>query len=240
MYFPDRVRTSPLAAGLPGAEEIELRSADGETLVAWYLPPQGERPVVLYFHGNAGALAYRVERFRAFAGDGLGLLALSYRGYGGSSGRPSEDGLIADAQAAYDYVVARHPSGRIVIWGESLGTGVAVALASRRPVGRVVLESPFTSAADVGARVYWYLPVQALMKDPFRSDRRIGQVKAPLLIIHGAQDTVVPIALGEKLFSLANEPKRFVRLPAATHADLDQHGALTAFRAFLNDPPKAP
>jgi len=236
MYFPDRVRTSPLAAGLPGAEEIELRSADGETLVAWYLPPRAERPVVLYFHGNAGALAYRVERFRAFAGDGLGLLALSYRGYGGSTGRPTEDGLIADGEAAYAYLAARHTSARIVVWGESLGTGVAVAVASRHAVGRIVLESPFTSAADVGARVYWFLPVQRLMKDPFRSDQRIGKVTAPLLIMHGARDTVVPIDLGEKLFSLANEPKQFVRFAEATHADLDQHGALVAFRAFLEKP----
>ena len=240
MYHPDRLRTSPAAAGFPAAQEIELHSADGETLIAWHVPPQGDQPLVLYFHGNAGALAYRVDRFRALIADGLGLLAVSYRGYGGSTGRPSEAGLIADAEAAYAFATASIPAERIVVWGESLGTGVAVALAARRPIGRLVLEAPFTSAADVGARVYWFLPVQSLMKDPFRSDTHIGKVTAPLLILHGERDTVVPFEFGQRLFALANKPKRLARFPEATHADLDAHGALAAFRAFLRDPPPAP
>jgi hypothetical protein len=99
-----------------------------------------------------------------------------------------------------------------------------------------MLEAPFSSAADVGARDYWFLPVQRLMKDPFRSTERIGKVTAPLLVVHGARDTVVPIELGEKLFALANEPKRFVRIPEAGHHDLDDHGAIAAFRAFLREP----
>jgi pimeloyl-ACP methyl ester carboxylesterase len=235
MYFPERLRVPPAAAGLPAAEEVELRTADGETIIAWHLPPRGERPMVLYFHGNGGSLRYRVERFRAFADDGLGLVALSYRGYGGSSGSPSEAGLIADAEAAYAFAIVRYPAARIVVWGESLGSGVAVALAARHPIGRVVLESAFTSAADVGAPAYWFLPVRLLMKDPFRSDARIGKVKVPLLMLHGVRDTVVPIALGERLFALANEPKRFVRFAEADHSNLDQHGAQAAFRAFLNE-----
>src|SRR5213083_2988197 len=99
--------------------------------------------------------------------------------------------------------------------------------------GRLKLEAPFTSAVDLGARAYWFLPVRLLMKDPFRSDQRIGQVTAPLLVLHGERDQVVPFAIGERLFSLANEPKRFVRFPAATHVDLDQHGALDAVRSFI-------
>jgi fermentation-respiration switch protein FrsA (DUF1100 family) len=236
MYFPERLRTSPAMAGLPAATEIALETADGETLVAWHMPPRDGRPVVLYFHGNAGALRYRVDRFQAFAADGLGLVALSYRGYGGSTGSPTEMGLIADAAAAYAYAAERYPAERIVVWGESLGSGVAVALAAMRPVGRVVLEAPFTSAADVAARVYWFLPVRPLMKDPFRSDLRIGKVAAPLLILHGERDRVVPFALGERLFGLANEPKRFARFAEASHSDLDAHGGLAAFRAFLDEP----
>lgn len=238
MYHPDPTRIPPAAAGLPEAREIELHSADGETLVAWHMPPRPDQPLVLYFQGNAGSLVNRVERFQAFAADGLGLLAVSYRGYGGSTGRPSEAGLIADAEAAYAFATASMPAERIVVWGESLGTGVAVALAARHPIGKLVLEAPFTSAADVGARVYWYLPVQSLMKDPFRSDARIGKVKAPMLILHGARDTVVPIELGERLFALANEPKRFARFAEAAHHDLDAHGAMDAFRTFLGDPPR--
>lgn len=241
MYHPDTQRTSPAAAGFPRAEEVEVRTADGETLVAWHMAPQGDRPVVLYFHGNAGAVPYRVARFRPFAADGLGLIAINYRGYGGSTGSPSEAGLIADAEAAYAFAVERYPPERIVLWGELLGSGVAVALAARRKIGWLMLEAPFSSAADVGARDYWFLPVQQMMKDPFRSTERIGKVTAPLLVVHGARDTVVPIELGEKLFALANEPKRFVRFPEAGHHDLDDHGAITAFRTFLKEPlPRAP
>src|SRR5262245_12489052 len=132
MYFPDVARTPPSAAGLPLAEEVVLQTQDGEKVIAWHVPPRGEKPVVLYFHGNGGALDLRAGRFRKLVADGTGLLALSYRGYGGSTGTPTEAGLIRDAQAAYDFAVARFPPERIVLWGESLGTGVAVALAAER------------------------------------------------------------------------------------------------------------
>ena len=235
MYFPERLRTSPTAAGFAEAEEIVLDTADGEKVIVWHAPPRGDKPVVLYFHGNGGALRYRVGRFRALTAEGMGLVALSYRGYGGSTGSPTEAGLIADAAAAYAFAAAHYPAERIVAWGESLGSGVAVALAATRKFGRLVLEAPFTSAADVGAGVYWFLPVRLLMKDPFHSDARIGKVTAPLLILHGARDTVVPIALGERLYALANEPKRMVRFPNADHSNLDAHGAIDAARTFFAD-----
>ena len=233
LYHPERQRTPPAAAGLFDAQEIVLDTADGEKVIVWYIPSKENKPLVLYFQGNAGALRNRANRFRALADDGTGVVALSYRGYGGSTGSPTEQGLIADAEAAYAFAVARAAPERIVVWGESLGTGVAVALAAAHKVGSVVLESPFTSAADVGAGVYWYLPVQSLMKDPFRSDARIGKVTAPLLILHGDRDTVVPIALGERLFAKANEPKRFVRFAGGHHHDLDDYGAFDAVRAFI-------
>lgn len=233
MYLPERQRTSPVGAGLPDMQEIVLDTADGEKVVLWYAPPKQDFPLVLYFHGNAGALRHRAERFRALMGEGLGLVALSYRGYGGSSGSPTEAGLIIDAQVAYEFAAARIAPERIAAIGESLGTGVAVALAATRPVARLVLEAPFASAVEIAARAYWYLPVRLLMKDTFRSDQRIGKVHAPLLVVHGARDQVVPIASGERLFALANEPKRFERLPEAGHNDLDQHGALDAVRRFL-------
>jgi hypothetical protein len=194
---------------------------------------QQDLPLVLYFHGNGGALRHRAERFRALIDAGFGLVALSYRGYGGSSGSPTEAGLIADAEAAYEFAAAHVAPERIAVVGESLGTGVAVALAATHQIGRLVLESPFASAVEIGARVYWYLPVRLLMKDTFRSDQRIGQVRAPLLVLHGARDQVVPIASGERLFALANEPKRFERFAEAGHNDLDSYGALEAVRRFL-------
>jgi fermentation-respiration switch protein FrsA (DUF1100 family) len=233
MYFPETTRTTPAQAGLPRAEEVTLTTADGEHLVAWHVPPADGRPVILYFHGNGGTLSYRVARFQKLTGDGIGLVGVEYRGYGGSTGSPSERGLIADAQAAYAFAAARYSVKQIVVWGESLGTGVAVALAAEKPVGRVILEAPFTSAFAVGAQRYWFLPVRLLMSDQFRSDERIQKVTAPLLILHGAKDQTVPYRMGERLFDLANKPKHIVRFLDGGHEDLDQNGALVAVARFL-------
>ena len=193
MYFPERVRTTPAAAGLPQAQEVMLDTADGEKIIAWHVPPRGDKPVVIYFHGNGGSLRLRVDRFARLAAAGVGLLAVSYRGYGGSTGSPTEAGLIEDARAAYAFAAERYP-GRIVLWGESLGSGVAIALAAEKPVSKLILDAPFTSALDIAASAYPFLPVRLLMKDQFRSDLRIAQVKAPVLILHGDADSIVPIA----------------------------------------------
>ena len=233
LYHPDRQRTAPADAGLRNAEEVVLDTADGEKVIVWYIPPKPGRPLLLYFHGNAGTLTYRAERFASLTDDGNGLVALSYRGYSGSTGSPSEAGLMLDGEAAYRFARSRHPQTRLVAFGESLGTGVAVALAARHPVAALVLESPYTSVADIAASIYWFLPVRFLIKDPFYSDRLIGKISAPILVLHGARDAVVPIAFGERLLALAKEPKRFVRFPDGTHADLDHHGAMRAVRAFL-------
>ena len=233
MYFPDTAHTTPADAGLPEAQEVPLKASDGTSILAWHVAPEDGKPVILYFHGNGGALTDRVERFHKLIAAGIGLVALEYRGYGGLGGNPTEPGLIADAQAAYAFTAARYPVQRIVLWGESLGTGVAVALAAEQPVGRVILESPFTSAEAVGARHYWYLPVRLLMKDQFRSDERIGKVTAPVLILHGLHDRTVPYAMGERLFDLANKPKHIVRFLDGGHEDLDSHGALDAVGRFL-------
>lgn len=236
MYFPDTTRTPPAAVGLAAAEEVVLDTADGEHVVVWHIAPRGDLPVVLYLHGNGGALSHRADRFRALTADGIGVVAVDYRGFGGSSGHPTEAGLLIDAETAYAFAVDRYPIARIAAWGESLGTGVAVALAAERPVGRIVLEAPFTSTADLAARQYPFVPVRWLMKDQFRSDLHIGAVAAPLLIMHGGRDPVVPIAYGERLFALAHEPKRFVRFPDGEHENLDRFGALDAVKAFLSEP----
>jgi fermentation-respiration switch protein FrsA (DUF1100 family) len=233
MYFPDATRVAPAQAGLPRAAEVTFASSDGEKLLAWYLPPDAGKPLVIYFQGNAEGLAARVGRFTWLSADGTGLLALCYRGYGGSSGTPSEDGLIRDAAAAYGFARERIPAQRIVLFGESLGTAVAVALAAGHDVAAVILDAPFTSAAEVGAAAYPFAPVRWLIKDKFRSDERIGRLTAPLLVMHGEQDRIVPIRFGEKLFALAREPKRFVRFPQGGHVDLDDHGAAKVVQAFL-------
>ena len=236
MYFPDRTRTPPAEAGLPQAEEIELTTGDGERVIAWHVPPRGDKPVVLYFQGNGGALNLRAQRFARLTSDGTGLIALSYRGYGGSTGRPSEAGLLRDAEATYAFATARYQAERLVLYGESLGSGVAVALAVEHKVGKVILEAPYTSAVEIGAAAYPFLPVRLLMHDQFRSDERIGKLTAPVLVLHGARDSVIPIAYGERLYALISAPKKFVRFPEGHHSDLDSHGAQTAVRDFLATP----
>ena len=233
MYFPDAARVAPAQAGLPRAAEVTFASSDGEKLLAWFVPPDAGKALVIYFQGNAEGLAARVGRFTWLTADGTGLLALCYRGYGGSTGKPTEDGLIRDAVAAYDFARARYPAERIVLFGESLGTAVAVALAAGHEIGALILDAPFTSAAEVGAAAYPFAPVRWLMKDKFRSDERIGRVTAPLLVMHGEQDRIVPIRIGEKLFALARQPKRFMRFPQGGHVDLDDHGAAKVVQAFL-------
>ncbi|MDO8979835.1 MAG: alpha/beta hydrolase [Afipia sp.] len=230
---PQTTRTDPVTAGFPEAREVVLETKDGEKVIVWHVPPKPGKPVVLFFHGNGEVLAWRVPRFRAITADGTGLIALSFRGYGGSSGKPTEDGLLNDGAAAYAFAAAHYPPERIVPWGYSLGSGVALAIAASRPVGKLVLEAPYTSIADIAASLFWYMPVRWLIQDSFRSDERIAGVKVPLLIMHGEKDTVVPAQLGLRLFDLAPGPKRFVPFPLGTHVNLDDYGVVDVARAFM-------
>jgi len=232
--IPTAVRTTPEAAGFPEAEEHVLTTVDGEKVIVWHIPARPGRPVILYFHGNGDFLAGFFGRFRELIADGMGVVALSYRGYAGSSGHPSERGLLQDAAMAYAFTTSRYGAERIVVWGFSLGTGVAVALAAEQPVGKVILEAPYTSTAEVAASMFWFMPVRLVMRDQFRSDERIARVKAPLLVMHGANDRAIPIAFGERLFALAHEPKQFIRFPGGGHENLGNFGAIEAARQFIN------
>ncbi len=244
MYFPETVHTAPAQAGLPEAEEVTLTASDGVRLVAWHVAPLADKPVVIYFHGNGGALRYRVQRFRSLLANGIGLVAVEYRGYAGSGGSPSEQGLIADGEASYAFAAARYKPQQLVLWGESLGTAVAVRLAAEKPVARAILEAPFTSAAAVADLRYWYLPIRLLMKDQYRSDERIGKITAPVLILHGVHDHIVPFAMGMRMFELTKAPKHIVRFLDGDHENLDANGALHAVAQFLagdlDEPPSPP
>ena len=232
--IPQKMRTAPEAAGFPEAEEQFLTTADAEKIIVWHVPAKPGHAVILYFPGNGDFLAGSASRFRAMTSDGTGLVALSYRGYAGSTGQPSERGLLLDAAAAYAFTSARYSADRIVDWRFSIGSGVAVALAAGQPVGKLILEAPYTSTADVAALRFRFAPVRWLMRDQFHSDQRIARVTAPLLIMHGARDSTIPIGFGERLFSLAHEPKQFVRFPEGGHDDLDNHGAIETARDFIH------
>jgi uncharacterized protein len=231
--IPKMVRTAPEAAGFPQAEEHILTTADGERVVIWHVPATAGHAVVIYLPGNADVLARCIGRFRAITADGIGLVALSYRGYAGSSGRPSEHGLLQDATAVHAFASARYLSDKIVVWGFSLGSGVAVALAADQPVGKLILEAPYTSITEVAAARFALVPVRWLLRDQFHSDRRIGRVTVPLLIMHGVRDGVIPMTFGERLFGLAHEPKQFVRFADGGHNDLDDYGAIETARRFI-------
>jgi fermentation-respiration switch protein FrsA (DUF1100 family) len=223
--IPPVGRSAPAAAGFPEAEERVLTTADGEKVIVWHVPARPGRPVILFFPGNGDFLAGRVSRFKGITSDGTGLVALSYRGYAGSTGSPSEEGLLRDGAAAYAFTAARYDPSRIVAWGFSLGTGVAVAIASEHPVGKLILEAPYTSTIDVAASLFPIVPVSLLMRDRFHSDRRIAGVTVPLLVMHGDA--------GERLFAMAREPKQFVRFPGGGHDNLDDFGALETARQFI-------
>ncbi|MGE7469515.1 alpha/beta hydrolase [Bosea sp. NPDC003192] len=237
LYPRNPARAEVASANLPGVEEATLTAADGEKLIAWVVPPREGKPVLLFFHGNAGNFAGsgRQSLFRQLTEDGTGLFAVNYRGYGGSTGSPSEGGLAQDARAAYAAASARFGPDRLVGYGESLGTGVVAKLAAEVPLRAVILQAPYMSTVSVAQLRYPYVPVGGLMKDQFRSDLVIGKVKAPLLVMHGQRDSVIPFSQGEALFALANPPKRFISFPDGNHNDLRLHGSVVEVRRFLAD-----
>ena len=236
IYFPDRARASPAEEGLANVEERVLKTPDGERIIAWYGKARPGRPTILYFHGNAGNLADRAERVRRFMDQGWGVYMMAYRGYGGSTGAPSEAANVADARLAHGALVEEGVApGAIIIYGESLGTGVAARLATERPAAGVVLEAPFTSVADIGAGAYPFLPVRLLLKDRYETSAYLPQVRMPLLILHGERDQVIPVAMGRALFRLANDPKQIAIFPRGEHSDIYINGnnALDVMRGWI-------
>lgn len=228
------VAVGPNEAVPAGFEVRQLRTSDGETLAAWWKPPEPGRALLIYFFGNGGSLWNLRSRAALLAREGRGLLMVSYRGYPGSTGFPTETGLHLDAQAAYRWASSYDPA-RIVIYGESLGTGVAVRLAAEQRIGGLVLDAPYTSITDVARTAFWYVPLDWLLRDQFRSIERIASVRAPLLILHGEQDGVIPIALGRRVFEAAPEPKRFVEVPRAHHSEVLERGGLAEVASFVSE-----
>jgi fermentation-respiration switch protein FrsA (DUF1100 family) len=220
---------------IPGLESTTITASDGVKIAAWYVAPMPGRPVIVYFHGNGEQLSFIVDRFRNFAKQGYGLVAIDYRGYGASEGNPTERGLLADGMAAYKFAADRHGEERIVTWGYSLGTGVAVAVAAEKNVAAVILEAAYSSTVDVAADRIWFAPIRLLMLDTFRSDIRIKSVRAPILFMHGDEDETIPISYGRRLFSLANEPKAFKLLSGADHYYLDNFGASDEAFKFIDE-----
>jgi fermentation-respiration switch protein FrsA (DUF1100 family) len=223
-------------------ESVEIRTADGETLAAWWVPAEDARGTVLFFHGNAGNISHRLDYLQMFHRLRYSTLIVDYRGYGKSTGSPSEKGTYLDAEAAWDY--ARHARlaqpQDIVIAGESLGGAVATWLAAKVGPRSVILHSAFTSVNDLGSQVYWFLPVRLLSRFGYDNVENLKRISAPVFIAHSRDDDIVPYAHGKKLFEAANAPKAFLEMSgghndgfiftrpewvSALAAFLDQHAA---------------
>jgi fermentation-respiration switch protein FrsA (DUF1100 family) len=218
IYHPNPVRTSPFAAGLGQFQAVEVRAPDGERLVGWWKPPaRASEGVVLYLHGKGGNLSDRATRLRELGDQGFGVLAIDWRGYGGSTGVPTEAGLNTDAAAAYDWTHARLPNAKIAAFGESLGTGPAITLAGRRPVAGVVLDSPYASILRLAELRLPFVPSALMLEDTYKSEDRVADIRAPLLIAHCDQDKVIPPSEAQRLFAAAHAPKEIAVLHGCGH-----------------------
>ena len=226
---------------LPKREIVCLTTADGLNLRSWYFKAaRAEMPTVVFFHGNAGDIGNHLPFAKFLIEAGYGLLALEYRGYGGNPGSPREAGLIADGRAALAFLNAQGiPDSGVVLFGESLGTGIAVQLAAEHQVHAVILRSPYTSIAEVAAIQLPYIPARWLVHDRFDSLAKIGLSKAPLFVFHGANDALIPLALGRQLFDAAGEPKTWLTVEGAGHNDVQTPEAERAMLTFLQQLPPA-
>lgn len=239
MYFPWSDTPVPAESGVPEMRPVHLVTADGLTLTSWYHPARAGQATLVFFHGNAGHIGHRGFKARFFLDVGFGVFLVGYRGFGGNPGRPNEAGLYADGRAALAYLAdSGVPPARVALYGESLGTGVAVQLAHEAarvgtPVGAVVLEAPYTSVAAAAQFHYPYLPAYWLVKDRYASIDKIADIGAPLMVIHGTHDQIIPERFGREVFAAAREPKMALWLPKADHNNIFEQGAATTITDFV-------
>jgi fermentation-respiration switch protein FrsA (DUF1100 family) len=225
MYFPAGSVPTPGEIGLTDVEPVRFETSDGLWLRGWFFAVTGPSPrvTVLVFSGNAGNRALRCPLATALRRHGLQVLLVDYRGYGGNPGAPTENGLTADSRAARRYLAGRPDvdASRLVYFGESLGTAVAVSLAVEQPPAALILRSPFTSMADVGQYLYPFLPVRLLLRDRFAAIDHIRQIRAPLMVIAGGRDRIVPLDNSQRLYDAAETPKTLLVIPDADHNDYE-------------------
>ena len=234
MYFPSRDRVLPDEIGLAGVREVTLSTSNGASFHNWHGQARDGQPTVLFFHGNAGNVSHRDYRFREFMVRGWGVFMLGYPGYGGSDGSPSESAFVEASMVAYEHLVdSGVAAGDIVLYGESIGSGVAVQLAARVDAMALVLEAPMASAVDVAGRHYPFLPVSLLMKDRYLSTEHIENIDMPLLVMHGELDRIIPIESGRALFDRAREPKTFVPFEGGGHNDLYRYPTVEIVSEFI-------
>ncbi|PJD92466.1 MAG: hypothetical protein CK424_05850 [Legionella sp.] len=230
IYFPSKEKPSRFQFNAKDMQDIDLRTPDGLDIYAWYKPAQAHQPVILYLHGNSGHIGHRMYLVRQFLAEGFGVMLLEYRGYGGNAGQPSELGLYIDGRTALRYLQAQH-SNSIVIFGESLGTGVATQLASEFSPCALILQSPYTTLTAVARYLYPWIPI--VLIDQFDSLARIKAIHAPMLILHGKLDKIVPFEQGRMLYATANHPKQLQIFSDRGHNDLWDKEYVSIIEQFI-------
>ncbi|MDO8607748.1 MAG: alpha/beta hydrolase [Phaeospirillum sp.] len=235
IYHPDPTRSDPVEAGVPEMVPVPLKADDGWLIGGWYAPPRDPaKATVVFFHGNSGTIGSRAFKARVLLDAGYGVFLLEYRGYGGNPGRPTEAGLYADGHAAIQWLTSRGVSAsRLVLYGESLGSGVAMEMTRLIEPMMVVLECPFTSLPDLAPSYILPVLARAAMVDRFDNLSKIGGLKAPLLVVHGDLDETTPVALAHILLDAADTVKNGVFLPHGHHNDLWDHGAAEHILNFM-------
>nr|WP_083650088.1 alpha/beta fold hydrolase [Amycolatopsis sp. CB00013] len=216
IYLPEAGPVPGAATVLPGGRDVTLTTSDGLGLASWYFPVAGAKAAVLVAPGNAGNRSFRAPLARALTARGLSVLFLDYRGYGGNPGEPSENGLALDVRAAQDFLT-REAGTPMIYFGESLGSAVVTELATERPPSALVLRSPFVDLASVGQRHYPFLPVRWLLRDEFPTKDAVARVKAPVTVVFGAEDSIVPAEQSREVARAAGA--RTIEVPGADHND---------------------
>jgi uncharacterized protein len=232
---------TPAQGGFADVSDERLVTADGLRLVAWYSAPQIGKPTLLMFHGNSGTVAQRAHYYRLFRKEGWGFYAMSYRGFSGNPGAPTEAANVADALLAYDALRAKGVAATdIILFGESLGSGVAVQVAAQRPAAAVILDSPYSSIADVASAIYWYLPVRSVLLDHYESTRHIKGVTVPVLIVHGEADRLIPVRFARALAAAAPGGAGIRVYSGVEHVQPVFNGALDDIKAWVSALPRQP
>ena len=235
LYFPEKTEIDKSYFLNTGLEEVSLSTSDGLVLKSWLKKPKSQDGyTILIFHGNGGHVGHRVNKFESFIDEGYGLFFLEYRGYADNPGKPSEKGFYNDAVAANKFLFENNiKSNKIILYGESLGCGIAVKLSTESEYAATILEAPYTSINDLAQKHYWYLPAKWLVLDKYNIIDKIDKIKSPLLILHGEKDNIIDINFGKKVFKAANQPKESLFVPHAGHNNLFEFDVQKKILFFL-------
>ncbi|MBA3602208.1 MAG: alpha/beta hydrolase [Parachlamydiaceae bacterium] len=231
IYFPGKRAPTAEETRVPELQTIALHTDDGLTLTAWYSPPSlPNMPTLVYLHGNSGHIGHRSKSINFYLNNGFGVLFLAYRGFSGNPGTPSEKGLYEDARAAIRFLFTKSvPNSCLVLLGESLGTAVAIQMATEYNVGALILQSPFTSLSDVGKYIYPHLPIKWLLQDKYESFTKIHRIHCPVLVILAGNDKTIPLQISQKLYDAITAPKKLIISPNKEHNALNESGAIVQF-----------